>query len=146
MVKKVDNEYFKREFNSLIKTEFKNNYEFNRWFSDVGVRRGYFMTCNSILYQLNKVSFASCLELGPGPGTWTKILFRKNVRAQFDLVDISKEMKTQFILEMRNQKNVNYAITNMMKLRILFIMLKRKSDPVERAIWLILWKIVRAFQ
>jgi ubiquinone/menaquinone biosynthesis C-methylase UbiE len=35
------------------------------------------------------------LEVGPGPGTWTKILLEANPEAKYTLVDISREMLAQ---------------------------------------------------
>lgn len=35
---------------------------------------------------------SSILEVGPGPGTWTKLLMGENAKASFTLVDLSRDM------------------------------------------------------
>ena len=67
------------------------------------------MTYSSIKFHCETVRFSRCLEIGPGPGTWTRVLFKMNSSAEFDLVDISEEMKAQFHSEMRaGLGNVRY--------------------------------------
>jgi trans-aconitate methyltransferase len=97
-------------YNSSINTAYGNNYEFLRWFSSFRLVMDYFMMNKIVSHHIAKTSFSSYLELGPGPGTWTRLAFRVNPQASFDLVDISKEMFNQFKLEMRESENVNYHV------------------------------------
>lgn len=110
MKNKLVNKKIKDFYDSNIDDKYKNDYEFNRWFKNPRLRLDYYMTYKSIKYHLGDIKFESCLELGPGPGTWTRILYKKNPEAIFDLVDISTSMKCQFIHEMRQQPNINYVI------------------------------------
>jgi len=111
------NHYFKNEkiknlYNMQIKNKYKYNYEFKRWFSTSRLRSDYAMTYNSINYHLKNFNYKNCIEFGPGPGTWTRVLYRNNPNASFDLIDISEEMKNQFFLEMREKNNVYYCVSD----------------------------------
>jgi len=109
------NTEIKKLYNNIINKKYNKNYEFQRWFSNARLRLDYFMTYKSIQNATEDVNFNRCLELGPGPGTWTRVLYRKNSDANFDLVDISQEMKNQFYLEMRANHNINYLISDIME-------------------------------
>lgn len=83
----------KKIYNSAVKEKFKSDYEYNRWFKNEILKAGYEMEKKFLEYHLpNGDSLRECLELGPGPGTWTKILADKYSGAHIDLVDISEEM------------------------------------------------------
>jgi len=109
----ISNHDIKTIYNEILTNRFKSNYEFERWFTHQRVRADYFMMYASIQEQLKNVSFSKCLEFGPGPGTWTRLLYRANPNATFTLVDISEEMKKQFYLEMRGVPNVEYLLSDM---------------------------------
>jgi ubiquinone/menaquinone biosynthesis C-methylase UbiE len=111
----INNNDFKKHFNRAVVERFADNYEFNRWFMSRRLRLDYFMSYYSIQFFANRVKFSDFLEVGPGPGTWTRIFFRRCSDAKFDLVDISQEMKRQFFLEMRNQENINYIVADIAK-------------------------------
>ena len=110
MKEKLTNKNIQDFYNSKIEDRYENDYEFNRWFKNSRLRLDYYMVYKSIKHHLKDVDFNNCLELGPGPGTWTKLLYKKNPNANFDLVDISKSMKGQFMGEMRRQPNTNYVV------------------------------------
>ena len=78
----------------------------------------YYIAHNSIQYHIKDVVFKSCLEIGPGPGTWTRLLYRENMNAFFDLVDISEEMFNQFKLEMREKENVHYNVADIFEFNL----------------------------
>lgn len=107
----LNNKKIKEYYNEILKDSEKE-YEFDRWMKDPRTREDYIMTHDAINHSLRNVEFASCLEIGPGPGTWTRLLFRKNPSARFDLIDISEEMKRQFELEMRPLLNISYEIAD----------------------------------
>ena len=74
------------------------------------------MTHRSITRHCQSVQFSRCLEIGPGPGTWTRVLFRNHQSAEFDLVDISEETRTQFTREMRaGRANVRYHTSDILQ-------------------------------
>lgn len=115
--KLLKNKKIKDLYSDVIPGRYQNNYEFNRWFVSPRDRLDYFMTHFAIQHHLSGTTFESCLEFGPGPGTWTRLLYRQNPKAKFDLVDISAEMKNQFELEMRTKDNVAYHLTDIMDFR-----------------------------
>ena len=94
--------------------KYQSDYEFHRWFVRDRNRAEYYMTYLAIKRRLEGISFTNCLELGPGPGTWTRLIFRANPKANFDLVDISEEMRNQFQLEMRGGEKVHYQVSDIM--------------------------------
>ena len=57
------------------------DYENARWGRN-DIQRGYFeMTHNTIERLSNNVRFLHCIEVGPGPGTWTKIFIKNKLFA-----------------------------------------------------------------
>jgi len=87
----------KRFYDSVSPKKFGDDYERARWGSSAIARAQYAMTADAIRrFALPGLSRArSVLELGPGPGTWTKILMEQNPDALYTLVDISKTMLDQ---------------------------------------------------
>jgi 2-polyprenyl-3-methyl-5-hydroxy-6-metoxy-1,4-benzoquinol methylase len=114
MEKTVKNQEVKDRYADIISGKYEGDYEFNRWFTTMRDWMDYYMTYRAIKFHLGRFDFTNCLELGPGPGTWTRLLFRRKPGARFDLVDISAEMRGQFMLDMREQENVNYVLSDIM--------------------------------
>jgi SAM-dependent methyltransferase len=108
----MKNKEIQKHFDATIPGRFGDQYEFNRWFRHNRTREDFSMTHRALEYHLSKVDFGTCMEIGPGPGTWTTLLYRRNPDAVFQLVDISEEMKKQFELEMRSLPNIRYAISD----------------------------------
>lgn len=106
----VQNADIKDMYEEKIASTYKDNYEYNRWFTNPRLRLDYAMTYRSIQHHLAQTTFTSALELGPGPGTWTRLLYRQNPGAKLDLVDISEAMAEQFTLEMRESSTVSYTV------------------------------------
>src|SRR3989344_3971220 len=79
-----------------VKDEFdrlgRMDYEFNRWFSERGQRENYHAMREAIQHHLRDIPFGRCLEVGCGPGTWTRVLREARPLASFTLVDLSKVM------------------------------------------------------
>lgn len=55
------------------------------------------------------------LEVGPGPGTWTKQLLAANPRAAYTLVDISKEMLAQARAELAGEQHVAFVESDLLE-------------------------------
>lgn len=107
------NKEIKELYNQNIVDVYKNRYEFNRWFSSQRLALDYSMMYRKIMSLVSTLPFKSCFELGPGPGTWTRLLFNVNPSASYTLIDISEEMKKQFEMEMRSgNSNVSYKISD----------------------------------
>lgn len=70
------------------------DYEHARWHATPLLEAQFYMM-NEVMrrFVLPHVSSATViLEVGPGPGTWTKKLLEENGRASYTLLDISREM------------------------------------------------------
>lgn len=75
--------------------KFGDDYEYHRWFKDAIQQTGYAQTEAAITRHLlddTVLHPARILELGPGAGTWTKLLLKWFPQAGVTLLDISKEM------------------------------------------------------
>ena len=111
----MKNQKIKEFYNDLVDgSTYEKDFEFNRWFIRARNRAEYAMTYLTIKQHTKGISFTSCLEVGPGPGTWTRLLYRVNQNAAFDLVDITEAMRKQFKLEMRSSPNVTYHVADIM--------------------------------
>ncbi len=95
-------------YNKKSKNISSQGYEYARWFSSPNKIRQYKFSTRSILYHLREVNLKNCLDVGCGPGTWTKLLLKKYPYAKFTCVDISKEMLQQFrdSIKSKNVKTV----------------------------------------
>lgn len=84
----------KQKYNQEIPGRYNFEYEYNRWFATPLLHSGFKMMQNTIQNQVlgDDLAVQNILELGPGAGTWTKMLKARFTQTNFDLVDISKEM------------------------------------------------------
>lgn len=108
------------DFGEIYNRKVRQNegqYEQQRWFKNPVARAGYEMTKWSIQRHLieRDLKFKHCLEVGPGPGTWTKLLLKKNPEADYDLVDISSEMLNLAKKNMGDTPHVKYFLDDFMK-------------------------------
>lgn len=81
---------FVEEFYNKKAKDESISYEYQRWAINELRWRDYHQTKNIIEYYMNGGKCSSLLEIGCGPGTWTKIIYG-NAR-QITVVDISSEM------------------------------------------------------
>jgi glycosyltransferase involved in cell wall biosynthesis/SAM-dependent methyltransferase len=81
-------------FNTVAKESPQGSYEDRRWAANTRVRQQYASVTRFMhLKVLPIVAGAdSILELGPGPGTWTKLICGAAPHARLVLTDISREM------------------------------------------------------
>lgn len=82
-------------YNEKMPAKFGDDYEHKRWFSNPIQKAGYDLTKLAITRHVmsdETLHPKRVLELGPGAGTWTKLLIARFPHAHIDLVDISKEM------------------------------------------------------
>lgn len=110
----LENSKVKNLYDTNITDRYENDYEFNRWFQSPRLRCDFFMNYCAIKEHVKNIDYSNCLELGPGPGTWTTVLYKQNNKASYTLVDISEAMKNQYHLEMRNMDNIEYVIADIM--------------------------------
>ncbi len=104
----MNNQNVKEKYNKEISDKFGNDYEKNRWFKDDFTKSGYDAMFKTIEAQVTREKFATCLELGPGHGTWTSLLLKFHPGTHFDLVDISSEMLRLAKLRFKNATNLSY--------------------------------------
>lgn len=91
-------------YNAKAKDISDKGYEYARWFSTKEKRRQYKFTTISLLHHFKDIDFKNCLEIGCGPGTWTKLLIKKYPNSRFTCLDISKEMIKQFKRNVKSKK------------------------------------------
>lgn len=111
------NNFVKDSYEQIVKVKSGGDYEQARWFETPIKRAGYDMTKQTILKRAIRVLPAYCdyLELGPGPGTWTKLFLEKNPQAKYDLVDISEEMMNLAKQNLVQYKNVNFFVRDFLE-------------------------------
>jgi ubiquinone/menaquinone biosynthesis C-methylase UbiE len=80
------------DFYNDIKTKFGDDYESKRWFRSPVTESHFRMATKAISEVLSLIHFKKCLELGPGAGTWTKLLLSFEGDARYTLLDISETM------------------------------------------------------
>lgn len=104
-------------YNTTLKAN-SNPYEQERWFKNPQLQSGYKSTKSAVeryaLPHLQSGSNSNVFELGPGPGTWTKLLLQKAPTANFDLVDISEEMLGQAKTALSEHSNVSYIVSDIL--------------------------------
>lgn len=114
-LKKEDKEFgdWMREFyNKKAKNISDKGYEYARWFGSERKQRQYRHSVQSLLYHMRNIDFKNCLEVGCGPGTWTKLLLKKYPHTTFTCLDISKEMIRQFKENIPERKRVKTLVDN----------------------------------
>jgi len=111
----MQNEDVKEIYNKFLKQEEIGDYEFYRWSTNSILRSQYFMTLRCVLDFLTRVnSPARCLEVGPGPGTWTKKICEKFPQTNFTLVDISEEMLGQAKKNLSSDR-INFFVSDFLQ-------------------------------
>jgi len=85
----------KKFYNEVMPNKFGDDYEYTRWKKTPILRAQYDATKRAIERNILNTDFIvpkQVFELGPGAGTWTKLLLTQFHDAEFTLIDISKEM------------------------------------------------------
>jgi ubiquinone/menaquinone biosynthesis C-methylase UbiE len=104
--------WMRRFYNRKASRISDKGYEYARWFSSPRKRRQYKFSAKSLLFHLKDFEFRDCLEVGCGPGTWTRLLLKKYPEARIDCLDISKEMIDQFKKNITEKKRVNTIVSS----------------------------------
>ena len=88
------NDFIKEHYDREVPSLSGGHYEEYRWFKNPLQAAHFTLTKNAINEQLlsDLHTVNSVLEIGPGPGTWTELLFNRFPQASFTLVDISSQM------------------------------------------------------
>tara|TARA_B100002051_G_C16744327_1_gene646467 strand:+ start:2359 stop:3084 length:726 start_codon:yes stop_codon:yes gene_type:complete len=114
----MDTKEVKEFFNSSVSGRV-NKYEYDRWFKNAQARASYASTKEAVeKYVLPLVGNDSkVFELGPGPGTWTKLMLDKAPEATYDLVDISQSMLDQARAALPEQSNITLVCSDVLDLK-----------------------------
>ena len=98
-------------YDTVMPKKLGDDYEAARWKKNAMQAAQYDMTAETVrLYVLPATqSAARILEVGPGPGTWTKLLLGANPEAQYTLVDISKEMLGQAREALADRSDITFV-------------------------------------
>ena len=108
----------KKAYDQNVRSESRGDYEKYRWFSDEQSRLDYAMTLNAILRSLKGVEFKNCMEVGAGPGTWTKIIKKSNPGSKILIVDISKEMLKQAKENLKGYGGISFHEGNFLDIKL----------------------------
>ncbi|MDP2586428.1 MAG: class I SAM-dependent methyltransferase [Candidatus Komeilibacteria bacterium] len=86
------------------------NYEYERWFKNPIKLAGYEMSLKSIKVHVlpDLPQGGAYLELGPGAGTWTKVILIARPGLEADLVDLSSSMLNQAKKNLSGFSGINY--------------------------------------
>jgi len=83
--------WMKNYYNNKVRNR-KKGYEHSRWFESPRHRKQFLFSRKSILHHLKNINPKNILEIGCGPGTWTKVLLGRFPKAKITCLDLSKEM------------------------------------------------------
>lgn len=82
-------------YNEVMPGKFGKDYEYERWHKNAIQEAGYVMTRDAIVRHVlgkDERQPIRVIELGPGAGTWSRMLLGRFPDAEFTLIDISSEM------------------------------------------------------
>jgi len=112
-LKTMKNNDVKEYYSGVVSGRYNSDYEKKRWSENSILKADFEMTRRSIKHALLNHSFDSCLEVGPGPGTWTKVLYDNNPKATYQLIDISEAMKDEFLKSFdKKTENITYDLSD----------------------------------
>ncbi len=107
----------KKFYDEVMPDKLGGNYEDARWRATQLQHAQYDMTARTIRWHVLHVlkSAANILEVGPGPGTWTKLLLSDNPSASYTLVDISATMLAQARSGLAQNANVTFVESDLLR-------------------------------
>ena len=108
----------KKFYNDVMPGKFGDDYEYQRWFSNPIQKAGYDLTKIAIERHVTHGEARTperILELGPGAGTWTKLLVARFPQAEVDLVDISKEMLARAEKALGENPHIRYVESDILE-------------------------------
>jgi len=102
----------KNFYNTVVKDKYNYHYEYNRWFKNPLLKSGYDMTHSTLVKVIKNLEFNNYIEVGPGPGTWTRLFLAEKPDANYHLVDISKEMIEIAKERLKKFININFSVSD----------------------------------
>lgn len=111
----------KEFYDKVMPGKLGGDYETARWGATPLRSAQYDMTAQTIReYVLPALKGAKrVLEVGPGPGTWTKLLLAANPGADYTLVDISSEMLAQARGNLADRANITFVESDLLAFELL---------------------------
>lgn len=86
-------------------------YEYLRWFRTKRGWLDYRTTYEGIVGALQALPVPERIfEMGPGPGTWTRLLHRMFPKSSLDLLDVSEAMRTEFVSNLGDTARFKYDV------------------------------------
>ena len=107
-----EHNFIKEYYDKYVKDK---DYEKERWFKDNASKERYEETKKTIIFLLGKENYKDVLDIGCGPGTWSKLLIEKSKK--LFLVDISKEMLKQAKKKLKLEKNIKYMCSDFLNFK-----------------------------
>lgn len=103
-------------YNRVMPEKYGSDYESARWQANLFLSAQYRMMVDVMnRYVLPSAAHVTrVLEVGPGPGTWTKRLLAVNPSAQYTLVDISSKMLSQAKGSLAGHTNVEFVESDLL--------------------------------
>ena len=110
----MDTQQIQKKYDNLAKNKYVENYEYHRWFKSSPAKTGYIMTLKAIKgHFLNGKKFkGSYFELGPGAGTWTRVMHENSEFDSLKLVDVSENMLEQAKNNLKDFNDIDYTVSN----------------------------------
>lgn len=108
----------KEYYNKTLKGD-PRPYEYSRWFASDQAKAGYDFTKEAIERDvLPKLKHGMhVMELGPGPGTWSKVLISHVQDLKMHLVDISEEMLQQAKEALSSYSNFEFTVSDILQFK-----------------------------
>ncbi len=104
-------------YNDAVQDKFQGSYEFERWAKTPILRTQFYMTRSVIRRLLRKTVYKRVLELGPGPGTWTREILKRSPHAHIDAIDISSAMLSQARASLYGKGFISFYETDFLNFR-----------------------------
>jgi trans-aconitate methyltransferase len=115
----MDTKDIKQFYDGKMPEKFSGSYEQKRWASSPILKAQFTMTRDTLRHHLPQdKSSKRVLELGCGPGTWTKELLRIDPLAHIDVVDISHEMLEQARVMLKDKGMISFYESDFLAFRV----------------------------
>jgi ubiquinone/menaquinone biosynthesis C-methylase UbiE len=105
-------------YNEVMPSKIGTDYEHARWHSSSLLSAQYWMMQDVLNRWVlpGAQQAGEIVEVGPGPGVWTKVLLGANPSAHYTLVDISREMLSRAREALAGRTNIEFLETDFLAL------------------------------
>jgi trans-aconitate methyltransferase len=109
----LTNTFIRDRYDSILDSKYQGYYEHYHWLDTYAKWIQYRSTFEVVWAIAQNVEFEHMLEVGPGPGTWTKCFLYKHPEAKYTLVDISKELLRQNELNIGDREGLRRVVSSL---------------------------------